>query len=31
MQAVFTALPHRDEIPVPVTEQLVVEFYNRLA
>lgn len=31
MQAVFNTLPRRDEIPVPVTEQLVVEFYNRLA
>lgn len=31
MQAVFMALPRREEIPVPVTEQLVVEFYNRLA
>ena len=31
MQSVFNALPRRDEIPVPVTEQLVVEFYNRLA
>jgi small subunit ribosomal protein S4 len=27
----FTSLPARNEIPVPVTEQLVVEFYNRLA
>ena len=31
MQSVFNTLPRRDEIPVPVTEQLVVEFYNRLA
>jgi small subunit ribosomal protein S4 len=31
MQAVFNTMPRRDEIPVPVTEQLVVEFYNRLA
>jgi small subunit ribosomal protein S4 len=29
--AVFTSLPQRAEIPVPVTEQLVIEFYNRLA
>ncbi|MBW4438256.1 MAG: 30S ribosomal protein S4 [Pleurocapsa minor GSE-CHR-MK-17-07R] len=29
--ATFTALPERAEIPTPVTEQLVVEFYNRLA
>jgi small subunit ribosomal protein S4 len=31
MQSVFNTLPRRDEIPVPITEQLVVEFYNRLA
>lgn len=31
MQAIFNALPRRDEIPTPVTEQLIVEFYNRLA
>lgn len=29
--ATLTALPVRDEIPAPVQEQLVVEFYNRLA
>ncbi len=29
--AVFTSLPQRAEIPVPVTEQRVIEFYNRLA
>lgn len=31
MTATFTALPSREEIPVPVQEQLVVEYYNRLA
>ncbi len=31
LQAVFNALPRRDEIPVPVSEQLIIEFYNRLA
>jgi small subunit ribosomal protein S4 len=29
--ATFTSLPERSDIPTPVTEQLVVEFYNRLA
>jgi small subunit ribosomal protein S4 len=28
--AVFTRLPERKEIPVPVDEQLVVEYFNRL-
>jgi small subunit ribosomal protein S4 len=28
--ATLTALPARDELPIPVTEQLVVEFYTRL-
>lgn len=31
LQAVFNALPRRDEIPVPISEQLIIEFYNRLA
>lgn len=31
VSATFTSLPERGEIPVPITEQLVVEFYNRLA
>lgn len=31
LSATMTAMPERDEIPVPVQEQLVVEFYNRLA
>jgi small subunit ribosomal protein S4 len=31
LSATFTAMPERDEIPVPIQEQLVVEFYNRLA
>jgi small subunit ribosomal protein S4 len=31
LSATFTMLPSRAEIPVPVTEQLVIEFYNRLA
>jgi len=31
VSAVFTALPTREEIPVPIQEQLVVEYYNRLA
>jgi len=26
----FTTLPERNEIPVPVDEQLIVEFYTRL-
>jgi small subunit ribosomal protein S4 len=26
----FAALPEREEIPVPVDEQLIVEFYTRL-
>ncbi len=29
--AVFTRIPERGEIPVPVNESLVIEFYNRLA
>lgn len=29
--ATMTSLPEREEIPVPIQEQLVVEFYNRLA
>ena len=28
--ATFTRIPERAEIPVPITESLVVEFYNRL-
>jgi small subunit ribosomal protein S4 len=28
--ATFTALPTREEIPVPVDEQLIIEFYTRL-
>lgn len=28
--AQFTALPAREEIPVPVDEQLIIEFYTRL-
>lgn len=28
--ATFTALPARDEVPVPVDEQLIIEFYTRL-
>ena len=28
--ASFTTLPDRNEIPVPVDEQLIVEFYTRL-
>lgn len=31
MAATFTAIPTREEIPVPIQEQLVIEFYNRLA
>lgn len=31
MTATFTAIPAREEIPVPIQEQLVIEFYNRLA
>lgn len=31
VSATFTTLPSRDELPIPVQEQLVVEFYNRLA
>ncbi len=31
LSATFTSLPERAEIPVPVTEQLIIEFYNRLA
>lgn len=31
LTATMTAMPEREEIPVPVQEQLVVEFYNRLA
>ncbi len=26
----FAALPEREEIPVPIDEQLIVEFYTRL-
>ena len=29
LSAKLTALPSRDQIPVPVNEQLVVEFYSR--
>ncbi|MCS7071696.1 MAG: 30S ribosomal protein S4, partial [Anaerolinea sp.] len=29
--ATLTAIPPREEIPVPIQEQLVIEFYNRLA
>lgn len=28
--AQFTALPAREEIPVPIDEQLIIEFYTRL-
>lgn len=28
--ATFTAIPSRDELPIPITEQLIVEFYTRL-
>ncbi|MGQ9910704.1 MAG: 30S ribosomal protein S4 [Candidatus Flexifilum sp.] len=31
LSATLTAIPPREEIPVPIQEQLVVEFYNRLA
>lgn len=30
ISATFTRLPERQEIPVPVQEQLIVEFYTRL-
>ncbi|MFN8527943.1 MAG: 30S ribosomal protein S4 [Anaerolineae bacterium] len=30
VSATLTKLPTRDELPIPVTEQLIVEFYTRL-
>ncbi|MDX2161725.1 MAG: 30S ribosomal protein S4 [bacterium] len=30
VRATLTRLPSRDEVPVPVTESLIVEFYTRL-
>jgi small subunit ribosomal protein S4 len=30
-QATFTGSPSRDDVPVDVQEQLIVEFYSRVA